>query len=407
MRYGEASAREFRLWLSHIKRDWRRTVGVYYCSQSPWGAGAARQHGAPVPQHDLEKRPVASLINFDDHRIGAGEPCFVIAEAGVNHNGDLDIARRLVDIAAEAGADAVKFQSFKAELVVSADAPMAEYQRETVGDAQSQIAMLRPLELSREQHLALSEHCTQRSILFLSSPFDEGSVDMLDELGMPVFKVASGEINNWPLLRRIAAKGKPIIMSTGMADMGEVAAALRVIRDSGNEEVVLLHCVSNYPADPADANLRAMGAMEAAFNVPVGYSDHTEGVSVSLAAVALGACVIEKHFTLDREMPGPDHAMSIDPTGLKQFVDGIRTVTAALGSGAKDVRPSEFIMRDIVRRSIVPTRNLEAGEVLDASLLKAVRPGTGLPPGMLDQVIGKRLKRRVSADQMLALEDLE
>ncbi len=350
---------------------------------------------------------MSSMINISGRSVGAGQPCFVIAEAGVNHNGDIEIAKRLVDVAADAGADAVKFQTFKAELVVSAGAPMAEYQRETVGDAQSQIAMLRPLELSREEHVELAEHCTQRGILFLSSPFDEGSVDMLDEMGMPVFKVASGEINNWPLLRRIAGKGKPIIMSTGMADMGEVAAALRMIRDAGNEEVVLLHCVSNYPADPADANLRAMGAMEAAFNVPIGYSDHTEGVDVSLAAVALGACVIEKHFTLDKGMPGPDHAMSIDPQELKQLVDGVRTVTAALGSGTKETRPSEFIMRDIVRRSIVPTRDLEVGDVLDASLLKTVRPGTGLPPEMLDQVIGKRIKRRIPADQMLTLEDIE
>lgn len=348
-----------------------------------------------------------STIHFDGHRVGAGEPVFVIAEAGVNHNGDLGIAKRLVDVAADAGADAVKFQSFKAELVVSGDAPMAEYQRETVGDAQSQIAMLRPLQLSYEQHIVLCEYCTARGILFLSSPFDEGSVDMLDEMGMPAFKVASGEINNWPLLRRIAGKGKPIIMSTGMADMGEVEAALRIIRDSGNDNIVLLHCVSNYPADPADANLRAMSAMERAFDLPVGYSDHTAGVDVSLAAVALGACVIEKHFTLDKGMPGPDHAMSIDPAELKQLVSGVRTVTAALGSGTKEIRPSELIMRDIVRRSIVPTRNLDVGDVLEASLLKAVRPGTGLPPEMLDQVIGRRVKRPVRADQMLSLEDLE
>jgi len=346
-------------------------------------------------------------VEIAGRKIGPGHPCFIVAEAGVNHNGDVEMAKRLVDVAAEAGADAVKFQTFKAERVVSATAPKAEYQVETTGSSESQLEMLRPLELSREAHVQLQTCCQERGVLFMSTPFDEGSVDLLAELDVPVFKVPSGEVTSWPFLEYIARKGKPIIFSTGMSYLSEVDDAVRVIRNAGCDQMVLLHCVSNYPTDPADCNLRAMETMAAAFKVPVGYSDHTPGIEVPLAAVALGASVIEKHFTLDKNLPGPDHRASLEPNELAAMVRGIRTVEAALGHGRKEPAESEANTRQVARRSVAVAKDVPEGTLLRSDMLTLLRPAGGIPPAQFEEVVGHRLRRAVQAGEILAWGDLE
>ena len=264
-------------------------------------------------------------LKIGDKLIGEEEPCFIIAEAGVNHNGSVELAKKLIDAAKDAGADAVKFQTFKAESVVVKDAQKAEYQKETTGEG-SQYEMIKKLELTEEDFRELADYAKEKDIMFLSSPFDKESVDLLNELDVPAFKVGSGEITNLPLLRYIAKKEKPIILSTGMSTLGEIEEALDVIRSEGVEDIILLHCVSNYPARIEDVNLRALGTLKQAFKLPVGFSDHTLGITAPIAAVALGACVIEKHFTLDRNLPGPDHKASLEPEELKEMAKAIREV---------------------------------------------------------------------------------
>lgn len=330
---------------------------------------------------------------------------FVIAEAGVNHNGSAALAVRLVDAAADAGADAVKFQTFRAEALTSAAAPKAAYQKRATGGG-GQLEMLRKLELSPEGHRKALARAKARKIVFLSTPFDEDSADFLDALGVPAFKLPSGEITNHPLLRRVAAKGKPVILSTGMSTLAEVAAAVAVLRRSGVRKLTLLHCVSNYPADAKDANLRAMATMAAAFKTPVGWSDHTLGSAVAVAAVALGAEVIEKHFTLDKKMTGPDHAMSLNPAELKAFVASLREAASALGDGVKRPRPGEAPIRLVARRSLVLKNALPKGTRLTAAHLAAKRPATGLPPSALAAVVGRRLRRDTPADRPLKTGDM-
>jgi N-acetylneuraminate synthase len=343
-------------------------------------------------------------VSIANRKIGAGEPCFVIAEAGVNHNGNLEIARRLIDAAVEAGADAVKFQTFKAEQVVSALAPKADYQLQTTDAGESQFDMLRKLELSKEAHRELQAYCHTRDVLFISTPFDAVSVDFLDDLGVPAFKISSGEVTNLPLLRHIALKDKPMILSTGMSSLVEVGQAVQEIRAAGNDQLVLLHCVSNYPADPRDVNLRAMKTMAAAFQVPVGYSDHTPGIEVSLAAVALGACLVEVHFTLDRDMPGPDHKASLEPGKLKALVKGIRTVESALGDGIKEPAASEANTASVARRSLVAACAIPAGTKLTLEHIEIKRPGTGLPPAMQTYLVGLTLKENLQAGAVFSKE---
>jgi len=350
---------------------------------------------------------MVAAINIAGRRIGPGQPCFIIAEAGVNHNGDLEIARRLVNVAAQAGADAVKFQTFKAEKVISTRAPKAAYQVETTGSGESQLEMAKRLELSFDSFRELRAYCEQRGILFLSTPFDEESVDFLADLGVPLFKIPSGEITNFPFLVHVAQKAKPMIVSTGMSTLEEVTAAVRVIQGTGNREMVLLHCTSSYPADPAESNLRAMETMRSALGVPVGYSDHTPGIEVALAAVALGACVIEKHFTVDRTLPGPDHRASADPRELSLLVEKIRCVEKALGDGIKRPVAGELDTRSVARRSIVARRQLSAGTVLTKEDVSIKRPGTGIAPEALHRVIGRKLARDVGADQLLSWEDMK
>lgn len=346
-------------------------------------------------------------VSISGHLIGPGCPCFIIAEAGVNHNGDLALARWLVDVAAEAGADAVKFQTFRAERLVSPTAPKAEYQRQTTDADESQLEMLRRLELSPAAHRELAAYCQQRGLIFLSTPFDEESADLLDGLGVPAFKIGSGEITNHPFLEYVARKGKPLILSTGMSYLSEVDEAVWVIRHAGCEQLVLLHCVSSYPARPADANLRAMQTMAAAFGVPVGYSDHTPGLEVALAAVALGACVIEKHFTLDRNLPGPDHRASLEPHELRALIAGIRTVEQALGDGIKRPVPAEADTRAVARRSLAARVDIPAGTVVQPAMLTALRPSSGIHPSLLKHVVGRRTRRPLTAGQFIDWSDLE
>ena len=339
--------------------------------------------------------------------VGPGHPCFIIAEAGVNHNGSLEVARQLVDVAVQAGANAVKFQTFKAERIVARNAPKAEYQVRNTGNAESQFEMIRRLELSPEMHWDLRAYFDYKGILFMTSPFDEESADLLADLDVAVFKIPSGEITNLPFLDHVARNGKPMIVSTGMSTIGEVATAVDTIHQANNRDLVLLHCVSNYPADPADVNLKAMATMAAAFQVPVGYSDHTTGVEVSLAAVALGACVIEKHFTLDRNQPGPDHLASLEPEELESMVRGIRTVEASLGHGRKEPAASETDTAAVARKSLVTARDIPAGQRLTEEYIAVKRPGTGLPPSMISHILGRTTRVAVSAGTLITLEMLD
>ncbi len=339
-------------------------------------------------------------------RIGDGCPCFVIAEAGVNHNGSLDLALQLVDCAADAGADAVKFQTFNAAALVTEHAAQAAYQQRNTGNAQTQLQMLSALELSHDDHHRLIERCRQRGVLFLSTPFDEASAALLNELNVAAFKIPSGEMTNLPFLKIVAGFGRPMIVSTGMCRLGEVEDAVAAIRAVGNESFVLLHCVSNYPADPADVNLRAMQTMRAAFGKPVGYSDHTAGIEVGIAAAALGACVLEKHFTLDRTLPGPDHAASLEPHELQRLISGIRTVESALGTGLKRPVACELETAAAARKSLVTTSPISAGTILRDDLITFKRPGTGLPPSMKPHLLNRRAVADLPAGHLLQLEDV-
>ncbi len=336
--------------------------------------------------------------------IGANQPCFIIAEAGVNHNGDLDLAHQLIDVAIDVGADAIKFQTFRAEHLSTADAPKATYQLETTNAGESQFEMLRRLELDAAAHAALIAHCRDKHMVFLSTPFDEASADLLETLGVSAFKTPSGEITNLPYLSHVAHKNKPMIVSTGMAFLGEVETAVRTIEATGNNALALLHCVSNYPANPADINLRAMLTMARAFNVEVGYSDHTPGIEVALAAVTLGACIIEKHFTLDQNLPGPDHQASAEPAELAALVRGIRIVEAALGDGRKQPAASEANTAAVARKSLVAAYDIPAGTALTETMIAFKRPGTGLPPAMREYLIGRVTRRAISAGTLLTLE---
>lgn len=340
-----------------------------------------------------------------NRRIGGGASCFIIAEAGVNHNGRIELALALVDAAAAAGADAVKFQTFDPERLASGEAAKAAYQEATTGGG-SQIEMLRGLTLSHDEFRRVERHCRDRGIVFMSTPFDAGSADFLATLGVPAFKMPSGEVDNLPLLVHVAAKGVPVILSTGMATLGEVERAVSALRRAGSRDLALLHCVSNYPAAPEDTNLRAMATMGAAFGVPVGYSDHTLGLEVSFAAVALGATILEKHFTLDRDMPGPDHRASIDPQDLAALVAGVRKVEAALGHGRKEPAASEAATARIARRSLFLCRDMAEGEPLAVGDLEALRPAGGIPPSMIELAVGRRVARPLAAGTRLAWSDL-
>ncbi|HEX9397915.1 MAG TPA: N-acetylneuraminate synthase [Burkholderiales bacterium] len=348
--------------------------------------------------------PAASVIRIAGRAVGAGEPCFVIAEAGVNHNGDAAIAADLIRAAAQAGADAVKFQTFSAERLATESSHKADYQLATTDPAESQFEMLKRLELPRAAYPELIALSKSQGILFLSSPFDEDSADFLEHLAVPAFKIPSGEITNLPLLEHVARKGRPMIVSTGMSDLGDVRSAVECIAGAGNPPLALLHCVSTYPAAPSDVNLRAMQTLRGAFATPVGYSDHGQGNEIALAAVALGACIVEKHLTISRGLPGPDHRASAEPGELLALVRGIRSVEAALGDGTKKPAASERSTAAAARRSLVAARDIPRGTVLTEAHIAVRRPGTGLPPGARPTLLGRRATRDIASGTLLSPE---
>jgi N-acetylneuraminate synthase/N,N'-diacetyllegionaminate synthase len=348
---------------------------------------------------------MARKIRILNKTIGDGEPCFIIAEAGVNHNGKFSLAKKMVDAAKNSGADAVKFQVFCAERVVTQTAEKAAYQKKSTGKG-SQYDMLKKLELTEDEFKKLAAYAKKKNIIFLASAFDEKSIDFLDELKVPAFKIPSGEITNLPLLKHIAKKGKPIILSTGMSNLEEVEAALKIIMDEGVKDVVLLHCVSNYPAKVEEINLRAMATLKHTFGLPVGLSDHTVGTTVPIAAAALGATVIEKHFTLDRKLPGPDQKASLEPDELREMVLRIREVEKALGDGIKKPTKSEEAIKKSVRRSVVARVNIPKGTMIVEDMLDLKRPSTGFDPKYLKKVIGKRAKKDIKVDEPITFEKL-
>jgi N,N'-diacetyllegionaminate synthase len=329
----------------------------------------------------------------------------IIAEAGVNHNGDMRLAKELIDRAADAGADLVKFQTFKAARLVTGTAKKADYQTRTTGDRESQYEMLSRLELTEEMHRELIAHCAARGIGFFSTAFDLESVDLLISLGQERFKIPSGEITNLPYLRQIGRAGKEVLLSTGMAALGEVEQAITALEAAGTPRtrMTVLHCTTEYPAPMNEVNLRAMQTLHAAFDVAVGYSDHTAGFEVAIAAVAMGASVIEKHFTLDHALPGPDHKASLEPQELKAMVAAIRNIEQALGDGIKRLTPSEARNRPVARKSLVASRPIAAGERFTPNNLAAKRPGTGLSPMRWDDVIGRTAPRDFAIDELIEL----
>jgi N,N'-diacetyllegionaminate synthase len=338
----------------------------------------------------------APVRSFDlaDLRVG-GDRCVLIAEAGVNHNGDVALAHRLVDAAADSGADIVKFQTFQAARLAVTGAPKAAYQEAGDGAAEDQRAMLERLTLPNAAWPALQDHARDRGLIFMSSPFDAESADLLARQAVPAFKIGSGELTNHALLRHVARFERPMLLSTGMATMVEVAAAIDVLEAAGDPPVGLFHCVSSYPARAEDSNLRAIATLRSAFGVPTGWSDHTLGLDTDLAAVAMGAELVEKHLTLDQAMPGPDHAASLEPQAFASMVAGIRAVEAARGNGAKVPAESEADVRRVARRSLHWSKDLDAGSIVAATDLVALRPGTGLPPSALDALVGRRTTRPV------------
>jgi N,N'-diacetyllegionaminate synthase len=348
---------------------------------------------------------VVNEITIAGRTVGPQRRCFIIAEAGVNHNGDLQLAKHLVRIAAECGADAVKFQTFRADSLALEGAPKAEYQK-TSENEESQHAMLRRLELSEDDHRELISLSKSERIAFISSPFDEASAEFLYELQVPAMKVPSGEITNLPFLRKIGAMGIPVIMSTGMSNLDEVRRGVAAIRQTGSPPLALLHCVSNYPAEAPHCNLRAMATMESEFQVPVGFSDHTLGGSVVLAAVALGACIVEKHFTTDKSLPGPDHKASLDPNELREYVRGIRMIESSLGDGIKIPANSELEVARVARKSLVAATDIPIGSQIDASMLIALRPGTGISPANMDEILGLRALKLISKGTLISREAL-
>ena len=328
---------------------------------------------------------------------------FIIAEAGVNHNGSFELAKQLVDKAVWAGADCIKFQTFNSKNLVSKNAQKAEYQKKTTDSSESQLEMLKKLELSKEEFIELRDYCNQKGIMFLSTPFDLESIDFLASIGVKTWKIPSGEITNYPFLRAIGKRKESVIMSTGMCTLDEVRDAIKVLKDFGTTDITLLHCTTEYPAPYDSVNLNAMLTLQNEFAFKVGYSDHTNGIEIPVAAVAMGATVIEKHFTLDKNMEGPDHKASLEPDELKQMVQSIKNVDAALGDGAK--QPSDVEKKNIAiaRKSIVAACDIKKGEMFTEENLTAKRPGNGISPMNWAEVLGKIAKRDFSEDELIEL----
>lgn len=328
---------------------------------------------------------------------------FIIAEAGVNHNGDIKLAKELVDAAAGSKADAVKFQTFIGECCISENAAKAKYQEETTGNSESQLEMIKKLELPFDAFAELKDYCEKKNIMFLSTPFDLPSVEFLNNIGLEIFKIPSGEITNYPLLKKIGQLKKKVIMSTGMSSMEEIHSAVDVLKGEGTTDISLLHCNTQYPTPMKDVNLRAMLALKEEFGMPVGYSDHTIGIEVPIAAVSMGAVIIEKHFTLDKNMPGPDHKASLEPEELEKMVAAIRNIEDAMGSCEKTVTDSEKENRNIARKSIVARENIKKGEIFTQENITVKRPGTGISPMRWNEVLGQVSDRDYCKDEMIRL----
>lgn len=332
-------------------------------------------------------------------------PTFIIAEAGVNHNGSVRMAKKMIASAQKFGADAVKFQTYKTEDLITKDAKKAEYQIKNSEEG-SQFEMLKKLELSPEEFIEINQFASEKEITLLSSPFDIQSVDLLDEIGMPLFKIASGEITNLPLLKRIAKKEKPIILSTGMANLCEIEEAVKLI-DKYNKELILMHCVTSYPSKSEDTNLNFIKTLRNTFKKPTGFSDHSPGIEMPIAAVALGSCVIEKHFTLDKTLPGPDHKASLEPHEFSSMVRSIRNVEKGLGNGIKQLTVDEINIKKLVRKSLVAKKDIPEGTTISEDMLTIKRPGTGIEPKFFNVLVGKKTKKKIKRDIVLTWDQLE
>jgi len=328
---------------------------------------------------------------------------YIIAEAGVNHNGSFDLAKKMVDVAKDAGADCIKFQTFVAENLATKKANKADYQKKTTDQHETQLDMLKNLELTFDEFIKLSHYCNEKKIDFMSTAFDFQSMNFLEKLDVKKWKIPSGEITNLPYLIRIAKTNTPVILSTGMSTLNEVEEAIKILKRNGSKEITVLHCTTDYPTHYEDVNLSAMITMKNEFNLPVGYSDHTLGINVSIAAVALGATVIEKHFTLDRSMDGPDHKASLEPLELKEMIMGIRNIEKALGDGKKKPSESEKKNIEIARKSIVASKFISKGEVFTVDNITVKRPGNGISPMKWFEIMGQTAKKNISEDEMIEI----
>ncbi|MHA1862332.1 MAG: N-acetylneuraminate synthase [Candidatus Thorarchaeota archaeon] len=345
-------------------------------------------------------------IEIGGQEIGVNKPVFIIAEAGVNHNGDIHLAKKLVDAAVSAGVNAVKFQTFRTEDLTTRHAELAEYQVDNISKSISQFEMIRSLELDYDAFTELKRYCDNKNILFLSTPHTLDAMRFLDSI-VPAFKIGSGDLTNLPFLEKLSELSKPIILSTGMSTLDEVRDAVEVIGNKGNDDLILLHCVTNYPAAIADMNLRAIETLRREFNLLVGFSDHSIDSTASIAAVSLGAVILEKHFTLDRDLPGPDHRASLNPAQLKEYVKSVRETESSLGDGIKKPALCEIPILDVVRKSLVASGDIESGILLDESMIDIKRPGTGISPRFLSELIGRRAKIAIPNDTLLSWDMLE
>lgn len=379
-----------------MKSSWKENLLSLFSEKSP----------SEITHFGGREKLKVKKIRIGDRLLGEGEPTFIVAEIGVNHNGRLDLAERLVDSAKEAGADAAKFQAYKTERIVTKYAEKARYQKETTDPRKSQYNMLKKLEIEAKGLREIHRYARKRNIMFLASAFDEESVDLLDSLDVPAFKVASGEVTNLPLLRYMGEKKRPMILSTGLSTLEEIGGALRIIREEGVEDIVLLHCVTGYPAKIDEVNLKVMDLLRRTFGFPVGFSDHTLGISVPTAAVALGAVLIEKHFTLDKNMAGPDHRASLEPNKFREMVSAIRDVENAMGNGVKRITIEEEEIKKAARRSIVARIRIPKGAIIRENMLGFKRPGSGIEPKDLDRVIGKKAKKDIEVDELITLDKL-
>jgi len=345
-------------------------------------------------------------IKIEDRLVGAGEPCFIIAEAGVNHNGDINLAKKLVDVAKDAGVDAVKFQTFKSEGVVIEECEIADYARENMGKNIKQIDMIKKLELKYEDFVELKRYCDKKGIMFLSTPHSYDAIDFLEPL-VPIYKIGSGDLTNLPFLEKIAKKGKPIILSTGMSNLGEIEEAVGIIKKTGCDKITLLQCTTNYPTKMEEINLSVMETLKHAFKLPIGFSDHSLGINAAIGAVALGACIIEKHFTLDKNLPGPDHKASLEPDDLKAMVNNIRDVEKALGNGIKKPTKEEDEIKKVARKSIVAKTDIPEGTIITKDMLEIKRPGIGIKPKYYWEILGGKTKRTLKKGELIRFNDLE